>query len=168
MEILELGLAAIGAAPALAVSWWALWARRGRRRNARDACARCGRPLYGSDAVGAPHRVQGKLVCGPCGRALRTRTLAATAGIGLLALSGVGAALGLAVVAGQTAGLLVAGAIVVEYGLLFGGAAWWMKRRNRLAAMEAPDAALPRQESTEAGQEDTSGREAGGVNGPRV
>lgn len=135
MEILDLGVAALLSAPGIAAGWWVLWARRGRRRNARDACARCGRPLYGLDAEGDPHRVQGRLVCGRCAATLRTRMLTTVAAIGLLAAAGAGAGL-LAFLAGEAAGLVVAGGIVAEYGLLLGGAAWWMKRRNAQAVLE--------------------------------
>ena len=108
---------------------------------ARTVCTKCRGPLYASGAFAGPSFVQGKLYCEPCAGRLRRRTRAALVAAGVLTLSGIGAGTVLAashaVVPGASAWFLpfIAAA---EYGVVFGGAIRWMKRRN-VAAQRTAD-----------------------------
>jgi hypothetical protein len=56
--------------------------RRGKRRNAADACAHCGESWEASDTGGVDaHIVEGQLVCAQCAPGLRKRTIASVAGL---------------------------------------------------------------------------------------
>ena len=102
-------------------------------------CTKCHGSLYAPQTFVGPSLVQGMLYCEPCAARLRLRTRAALIGAGALTLSGIGAGVMLAathaVILGPGAWLLpfIAAA---EYGLVFGGAIRWMKRRNAAAHLE--------------------------------
>ena len=104
-----------------------------RELEANTICTGCRGPLYAPGAFAGPSFVQGKLYCEPCAARLRRRVRAALIGASALTLSAVGAGVVLAathaVVPGPSAWLLPFVAIA-EYGLIFGGAIHWMKRRN--------------------------------------
>ncbi len=109
---------------------------RARRRNRRELCGHCGGPQYAPGTLEGPSVVQGMLVCAPCAARLRRRYV--------LALSCVGALVAVVVTSGTLAaiggsapfGPLQALVIAAEYGGFFGGALWWMRRRNRQKLLE--------------------------------
>jgi hypothetical protein len=117
-------------------------------READQACTKCGGPLYAAGAFAGPSLLQGKAYCEPCAVRLRIRTRAALIGAAVLTLSGVGGGVVLAATHAVTVGAggwLLPVAALAEYGLVFGGAIRWMKRRNAsaLRAIESsPDATI--------------------------
>ena len=104
--------------------------RRGARRNRQEVCAYCAGPLYVPESFEGPSLLEGLQICSRCAARQRVRIRAELALIALFVSTSVVALTILAAQAGGFAWLLPV-LPVVEYGLMFGGAAAWMKRANR-------------------------------------
>lgn len=131
-------LGAIVTLPVSLISFAIHRAARSARRNDEERCGTCGGPLYASRAWAGPSLLEGHLICELCAanerRGLRRSLVAAVTitGVAVLALAGV------AIWFPSELGShpwIPAIATVVTYPTLFGGAAAWMKRANRRAAL---------------------------------
>lgn len=131
-------LSAIVTLPVTLISFAIHRAVQSAHRNDEERCGACGGPLYASRAWAGPSLLQGHLICERCAakerRGLR-RSLLAAAGITGAAVVGLaGVAMWFPSALGSHP-WIPAIATLVTYPTLFGGAAAWMKRANRRAAL---------------------------------
>ena len=106
---------------------------KSRERKISDICTKCHGPLFASRAFAGPSLVQGKLYCEPCAARMRFRVRAALVGAAALTVSAIGAGIVLAVTNAPMLGSRVWSLPFIaaaEYGLVFGGGIFWMKRQN--------------------------------------
>lgn len=131
-------LSAIVTLPVSLISFAIHRATRSARRNDQERCGTCGGPLYASRAWAGPSLLQGHLICELCAakerRGLRRSLLAAVTITGAAVVTLAGVAIWFPSALGSHP-WVPAIATLVTYPTLFGGAAAWMKRANRRAAL---------------------------------
>lgn len=127
--ILALSLLAL---PAYLAGYAIHFVRRARRRNAGQRCGQCVGPLYAAPTYAPPTVVHGLQLCSPCAhrsRHLLPAALGAAAGFMAMAVFG-GMAIASTAALGP-ASALAPQLLLLEYGVVLGGAVLWMKRQGR-------------------------------------